>query len=64
MLQYLELPAKLLDRRLQRGAVEPAVLPLHEHRLGRAHAERVVDRRPAAHAHALEHLELEVGREL
>ena len=60
----LEPGPHLLDRRLQRGAVEPARLPLLEHQLRRAQAERVVDRRAAADAHALEHLQAEVRREL
>ena len=62
--RHAEPGAHVRDRRLQRGAVEPARLPLLEHELGRVEAERVVDRGAAADAHALEHLQAEVGGEL
>ena len=45
-------------------AVEAALRPAVEHRLGRGQAERVVDRGAAADAHALQHLQAEVGGQL
>ena len=56
--------AHLRDRVAKPGGVDPALRPLLQHRVRRVEAERVVDGRPAADAHALQQAEAEVGGEL
>ncbi len=59
-----EVGADVRDRRAQPAGVDPGRGPGVEHGGGRVEAEAVVDRRAAADAHPLQHLEAEVRREL